>query len=907
MSLSRDRLLPELAGLISSDIRGKPSAEGIADILWMARFLQPTAHVPDQDGAPADDWPAGRPGTEAGQDSLNRARLYPFRKTADTQSRSVAEVRVPAVSSLPDAPAIARALQPLKRSPPGTGEMRLAEKETEAFFGETGLIWPVLRDSRQRWLRADLVIDTSASMAVWHQTARELLRLLQHHGAFRDVRAWTINGDDPDTPLVPLAKRARGTLLRHAAGELAGPGGRRIVLVLTDAVGEGWRQGSIARYLLTWAHASPTAIVQVLPRRLWQRATLDTAPVAVRMRMTAKPPVQVADPPARSTEQRSHSGRAGDYPTWVPVIPLRGDWIRAWAAVIARTSAEPALVQATPVSPQRAGRLSPPADGGGIQVPDLERLRIFQQNTGSPLAVELAGYLAAAPLTLPIMRLVQHAMLPQSGPEHLAEVFLSGLLVRADEAATQGSAPDEALYEFRHGVREQLLGSITRRESLLVLEVLAGVSDAITRQFGGTLDFRALAPTDEAAEDLLAAASQPFARIAVSVLDGMGGKYSELAKALSLTRQSRSIRLSDPGEPRTAAGSAAGDPASGTASDEVAQIASEIRSLRRGWGLREDVTRRIGPRLRELAARSRQQAAPGATAGLAFMDGDAAGLRRRLGDELKRLAEPLPLELRTAVLAALALHEPTREMRTYEQRRNWFADQVINRVPRTAERRINKAQDLLAREVAAELRMPRRTPAITAAEHDSDAWYIDNFTAILLLDGDTHEAVERRRIVAGVDGLQEIAIAFDVPANPGEQRSPLQLELITGGELIRLEDRARSTMRYLVRLPYPLGEGESHEYEMRIRVMPGERMRDYYVFRPERRCDSFDVRVRFDRRNPPKWVRRVDAEDVYHYYTYDGIPGADERVDIDRTGEAKAAFTRLRAYFGFGLQWAWQP
>src|SRR5579862_6368710 len=87
-------------------------------------------------------------------------------------------------------------------------------------------------------------------------------------------------------------------------------------------------------------------------------------------------------------------------------------------------------------------------------------------------------------------------------------------------------------------------------------------------------------------------------------------------------------------------------------------IAAEIRALRRGWGMREDVTSRIGPQLRELAARSRQQeAVPGAVTGLVILDSDAAELRRRLGDELKRLAEPLPMELRTAVLAALALHE----------------------------------------------------------------------------------------------------------------------------------------------------------------------------------------------------------------------------------------------------------
>jgi hypothetical protein len=340
-------------------------------------------------------------------------------------------------------------------------------------------------------------------------------------------------------------------------------------------------------------------------------------------------------------------------------------------------------------------------------------------------------------------------------------------------------------------------------------------------------------------------------------------------------------------------------------------IAAEIRALRRGWGLREDVASRIGPWLGELAAKGGAGAdAPGMDgAGQRALGNGAADLRRRLAGELRRLAGPLPAELRTAVLAALALQAETAEMRTYEQRRQWFADKVIYRVPRTAERRINKAQALLAQEVAAELaRLRRRPGAVTgngAGDGAEPAWYIESFSAVFLLDGDTPEAVERRRIVAVADGLQQITIALDVPPEPGQPRFPLQLEMISGGQLVRAEERARAATRYLVRLPRPLGEGEAHEYVMRVRVLPGGPMRNYYVFRPERRCDLFDVRVQFDRRNTPAWVRRVAAEDVYDYYGYDGTPAEEERVAVDWTGEARASFTRPRPHYGFGLQWAW--
>lgn len=329
-------------------------------------------------------------------------------------------------------------------------------------------------------------------------------------------------------------------------------------------------------------------------------------------------------------------------------------------------------------------------------------------------------------------------------------------------------------------------------------------------------------------------------------------------------------------------------------------IATEIQALRRGRGLRGDVAGRIGPLLRELAAsgRAEESAPPGAAPAAG---NDAAQLRRILGGKLEVLAGRLPEDLRTAILAALALHPATVDMRTYELRREWVARQV-ERVARTAERRIEEAQELLAQEIAAELARVRSRPAYLA---EQESWYIESFSAVFLLDGEVPEAVERRVIVPAVDGLAELALTLDVPLDPGSPRPPLLLQMIKGGELLRVEELARTRTRYLIRLPHPLRAGESHEYEMRIAAQPGGPLRDYYVFRPERRCDAFDLRVRFDRRKLPAWVRRVAAEDVHSYNSFEGLPAADETVAVDSTGEVSASFSGLRPHYGYGLQWGW--
>ena len=315
----------------------------------------------------------------------------------------------------------------------------------------------------------------------------------------------------------------------------------------------------------------------------------------------------------------------------------------------------------------------------------------------------------------------------------------------------------------------------------------------------------------------------------------------------------------------------------------LSEIAAEIQALRKNRGFSGDVSAKLGPVLLELAG------------------GDARHANDRLGRELRALAGRLTEEMRTAILAALALHPDTREMTTYSQRKRWLADTKLDRGDRTAERRIEEAQRLLAQEIAAELE--RRRGRSDAA----DGWYTKHLTVVYLLDGDAPEAIEERRIVATRHGLAEITIMLDTPRESGQRRLGLRAEVTHGGTLIGKEElpRNRNRTRYTIALPSPLDADKPHDLALRIQVEPDEPIRDYYVFRPPHDCDGFDLRVRFDRRHPPAWVRRVAGEDVNEYYPYEGVPAPAERVPVDPTGEATASFTRLRQHLGYGLQWSY--
>ncbi|MFD5637343.1 hypothetical protein ACFWJM_24830 [Streptomyces sp. NPDC127077] len=129
-----------------------------------------------------------------------------------------------------------------------------------------------------------------------------------------------------------------------------------------------------------------------------------------------------------------------------------------------------------------------PSARPGRRMSGLELVSRFRSNA-SKTAGRLAGYLAAAPLSLPVMQLVQRTMLPDSGPAELAEVLLSGLVSRAK--TEDHGADGTQWYEFAPGAQEALLSPLGLDEAMLVLK---HCSEYIEHRFGkGGPNFPALA------------------------------------------------------------------------------------------------------------------------------------------------------------------------------------------------------------------------------------------------------------------------------------------------------------------------------------------------------------------------------------------------------------------------------
>ncbi|MFJ4618192.1 SAV_2336 N-terminal domain-related protein [Streptomyces sp. NPDC088812] len=386
----------------------------------------------------------------------------------------------PAPPMLPRPLALQRALRPLKRTVPSARARLLDERATADRIARLGAhpdVWlPVLRPAHDRWLRLSLVHDTGPTMPVWRPLVRELHAVLAQSGVFRTV---TLHPAGPDgrAPHVPDPAD-----------------GRTVTLVVSDCMGPQWRPGPAGdRWygtLRRWAARMPLAVVQPLPEHLWPATALPALPGVLVSPSAAAPATALAFTPYDEDAPRPHPAAVP-----LPVLEPGAPWLAHWAALLAapggaRAPGAAAWLGPRPGAPAPDGTGGDPADPADLPARDLV-LRF--RATASPEAFRLAGHLALAVPSVPVMRLVQRAVDRDPRPQHLAEVILSGMLT-----AVPGPA---GAYAFRPGVRDLLLRTLPRTARGRTRELLERVGGLIDDRAGlAAGEFRA-APGDGSRDD----------------------------------------------------------------------------------------------------------------------------------------------------------------------------------------------------------------------------------------------------------------------------------------------------------------------------------------------------------------------------------------------------------------------
>ncbi len=558
MSIGELRRVIRDAGLLG-DAGGEPTPSELADILWLAAILKPDRSAPlsgtEDDGllvepeAPS----SGPPGPEeevtpspvevpqrggAPPRPLGLKPNAPFHLVLPSREPGGAGaagnmVAVAMTPQLPDPLPLARAMRPLRRrvitSQPGV----LDEEATADLRAEQRLWLPALLPATEPAFDLAIVIDDSESMALWSAKIRELRLLCEQLGGLRDVRTWyLVTGLNEGSGQPALRAAAPGSQARDPR-ELADPSGRRIILVVTDGVHPWWApSGPLRPVLARWALAGPVAIVQPFPQRLWGRSIL--RPVAGQF---------------RSGWPGSGPTIAGADSVTVPVLELTPRAVSRWASVISGGMGAVSLAaailprgadDAMPGVEPRVGEApypgSPPRGSVRPESAELDPEQLVRSFRAavSPAAYRLAGYLSAAQLTLPVMRLVQETKMPGTGSAELAEVLLSGLLRRSPRTRPMADS-DSIEYVFQAGVREILQSTLTRGEAISVLDQVGNY--LLRNRRGGRSFSAALTIGPEAnggtgeteVEDAAREFPESFGRISGMLLGRLSGSFSDAA------------------------------------------------------------------------------------------------------------------------------------------------------------------------------------------------------------------------------------------------------------------------------------------------------------------------------------------------------------------------------------------
>src|ERR1035437_6680197 len=372
----------------------EPDAESVADFFFLASRMPKQAELLVATSVPvpasSDTTSGGAAGTETSQgvqqalesqaESARKTGLFTPSHGAEG-TVPAAEIEVPEAPALPRALEIARSLRPLSQRFRAGGTGVLDEEATAEQSAHHRQLILAFQPRHERWFDVSLVIDDTPSMAVWKTTIEAFERVLVGHGAFRDVRLWRFWAD---AILIDPAGRPVGS------SALIAPGGRRIILILTQGVSAAWQSKAFADAILEWAHRQPTAVIQLLPERLWENTRLGEPKTLARSPRPGLPNVQWDVELPAWMKRRIPDGVA------LPVLALNPGCLGSWAKMLmARLGSAAPSVYWSALAATSSTDAKP-------DVPDLapeERLDRFRR-IASDDGFRLATALSAGPLPL---------------------------------------------------------------------------------------------------------------------------------------------------------------------------------------------------------------------------------------------------------------------------------------------------------------------------------------------------------------------------------------------------------------------------------------------------------------------------------------------------------------------------
>lgn len=525
-------------GAVTGPERSVPRWQELADAVWLSAHWGRTGRRAAAEPMPPDgDELPDAPSPSAPQSASPDDAESPGNSDADSQplyapdpegpdrlrlgSPVLPRTRSPTAGRNGLSADLARALHRLARQVPSRDALQLDEEET-AERGILDELWmPSFRPADVTAFDLVVLVDDSPTMPIWGARTASLTAAAEHSGAFRSVRTVKLVVPAAGEPMLRW-NAARTTV---GPGELLDGRGDRIFLVVTDGLGHGWSTPAADRLLGRLGRAGPTALVHLLAPHARHHSSLRPHNAQLEAggsgvanhRLGLHPPVGGGDPLRPLPE-------VGDDAVPVPVLSLKAASFAAWADLVVAERGVRRALPAVVVGTLRHGAPAP-----GLRAPRhrdaaIAAVRGFLSRA-TPIARRLATHLAAAPFRFDLIEDLRRRTLPDTGPEHLAEVLMGGLV-------DWGDGDEEP--EFADGVREALLATTTRSQLAGIIGILGELPAA--GEHGVALRAALRDPAEAALPDEEAAGwRQPE----LAVMRALAGPYSERARRIAARARAR--------------------------------------------------------------------------------------------------------------------------------------------------------------------------------------------------------------------------------------------------------------------------------------------------------------------------------------------------------------------------------
>lgn len=540
-------MIKDLVGAISS-LNSELTAEEIADIIWLALKIEPNPSsqeraneilkesclVTTKEGLHSALQKPKEISSEKhkGYTNLYVDRPRSVRITGNEVKSKVGisglDIRVPTAKALPDSLSIAKAFYPFMQRVASKKDFIFDEESTVERIIDENICVPVLRPALSRWFSLSFLVDTSESMIIWQKTIDELMLLIEREGAFRNIETYFFSTDKETveiykTPIFNIQKPQKRNIK-----EIIRPNDPHVILVISDCVATAWHNGQSAKLINDLGKSNLVTIIQLLPKMLWQRTSLSEA----LMVKFSNPFIEEKNKHIKCTPLNFYDKELS-YSIPIPIVTLTSTVMRTWAKSITGIKGVWSRGVKLLLNSEAENYPEIQVKQGKLTTEKISAKELLDNfySVASPLARRLVVLLSTIPFDFSLVRLVRQTLLPQANQEHLAEVFLSGLIEKVQfiEAPAMSSG-SKMHYDFVEGVRPLLLNSLKKSD---MISVFKQISTYLEKNLGQPMDFLAMVEDPSLVSELqINGVYLPFATIAAGALKRFGGKYEKLAERI---------------------------------------------------------------------------------------------------------------------------------------------------------------------------------------------------------------------------------------------------------------------------------------------------------------------------------------------------------------------------------------